>query len=129
MGDDPVAKALQDADVFYKENKFKEVYDTLKKLEGNTSHCELQWKLARAARDLAQLSATPKDQKKELIQSGLQFAENAVAANDKEFAAHKVSFSSFKCGTLSVESSSQIWRSFLQNAVCAIFKHAHFCRV
>lgn len=89
MGDDPVAKALQEADVFYKDNKFQEVYDTLSKFKDNTGHCELQWKLARAARDLAQLSATPKDQKKELIHSGLQFAENAVAANDQEFAAHK----------------------------------------
>ena len=95
MGDEGVVKALQDADVFYKNNKFQEVYDTLAKLKDQTSHCELQWKLARAARDLSQLSATSNDQKKELIYSGLQFAENAVAANDQNFAAHKVRQVSF----------------------------------
>ncbi len=83
--------AITQADQFYKENKFVEVYEVLVKEKSDLSNCELQWKLARAARDLSQLDSTSKEKKKDLIYEGLQCAENAVKADESNFAAHKVS--------------------------------------
>merc|ERR1712226_36624 len=81
--------ALKQADEYHQANEFQKVYDTLLLHKSEISNCEVQWKLARAARDLAQLKATSKERKKELTYEGLECAENAVKADEKSFAAHK----------------------------------------
>ena len=56
----------------------------------DTTNCELQWKIARAARDLSCLSSTSKEKKKELTYEGLECAQNAVNSDGSNFSAHKV---------------------------------------
>jgi tetratricopeptide (TPR) repeat protein len=82
-------EALKTANEHYDANRFDDVYNTLIAHKDVTDNCEIQWKLARAARDVAQLAATPDAKKKELTHEGLQFARNAVKADEKEFSAHK----------------------------------------
>jgi len=106
-----VATVIEEANELYKENKFQEVYDKLIQHKSETSNCELQWKLARAARDLSQLDSTSKDRKLELVSEGLKFAENAVAANDADFSAHK-----WKGILLSDLSSSEGYKKQIANA-------------
>jgi tetratricopeptide (TPR) repeat protein len=69
--------------------RFQEVYDTLLPFKDLKDNCEVQWQLARASRDVAQLDATVEARKKELIYEAYQFAQNAMAADADNFASHK----------------------------------------
>lgn len=51
---------------------------------------ELLWRLARASRDVAQLSGTSAEKKKALVYEALKYAERALEENAASFAAHKV---------------------------------------
>lgn len=51
---------------------------------------ELLWRLARASRDLAQLSGTSAEEKKALVYEALEYAKRALEKNEASFAAHKV---------------------------------------
>lgn len=51
---------------------------------------ELLWRLARASRDLAQLSGTSAEEKKALVYEALDYATRALEKNEASFAAHKV---------------------------------------
>ncbi|XP_063722319.1 uncharacterized protein LOC134848738 [Symsagittifera roscoffensis] len=89
MSENSTAVAIKEADGYYDQNDFQKVYDTLVKHKSDTSNCELQWKIARAARDLSCLSSTSKERKKELTYEGLECAQNAVNSDDSNFSAHK----------------------------------------
>lgn len=52
---------------------------------------ELLWRLARASRDLAQLSSTSAEEKRQLAYEALEHAKKALEKNESNFAAHKVS--------------------------------------
>lgn len=52
---------------------------------------ELLWRLARASRDVAQLSRTSEQEKKLLVYEALEYAKRALEKNESHFAAHKVS--------------------------------------
>lgn len=52
---------------------------------------ELLWRLARASRDLAQLSSTSAEEKRQLTYESLEYAKKALEKNETNFAAHKVS--------------------------------------
>lgn len=51
---------------------------------------ELLWRLARASRDVAQLSGTSEEEKKALVYEALEYAKRALEKNEASFAAHKV---------------------------------------
>lgn len=53
---------------------------------------ELLWRLARASRDVAQLSGTSEEEKKLLVYGALEYARRALDKNQSSSAAHKVSF-------------------------------------
>ncbi|XP_004697785.1 regulator of microtubule dynamics protein 1 [Echinops telfairi] len=50
---------------------------------------ELLWRLARASRDIAQLSGTSEEEKKRLVYEALEYAKRALEKNESNFAAHK----------------------------------------
>ncbi|KAF6100934.1 regulator of microtubule dynamics 1 [Phyllostomus discolor] len=50
---------------------------------------ELLWRLARASRDVAQLSRTSEEEKKALVYEALEYAKRALEKNEASFAAHK----------------------------------------
>lgn len=52
---------------------------------------ELLWRLARASRDLAQLSSTSAEEKRQLAYEAFEYAKKALEKNESNFAAHKVS--------------------------------------
>lgn len=52
---------------------------------------ELLWRLARSARDLAQLGSTSAEEKRQLTYDSLEYAKKALEKNESNFAAHKVS--------------------------------------
>jgi len=52
---------------------------------------ELLWRLARASRDLAQLSITSAEEKRQLAYDSLEYAKRALEKNEANSAAHKVS--------------------------------------
>ena len=51
---------------------------------------ELLWRLARASRDVAQLSGTSEEERKVLVYEALEYAKRALEKNESSFAAHKV---------------------------------------
>ncbi|EMP42281.1 Regulator of microtubule dynamics protein 1 [Chelonia mydas] len=50
---------------------------------------EILWRLARASRDLAQLSSTSAEEKKQLVYEALEYAKKALEKNESNFAVHK----------------------------------------
>uniref|UniRef100_A0A4X1UF51 Regulator of microtubule dynamics protein 1 n=1 Tax=Sus scrofa TaxID=9823 RepID=A0A4X1UF51_PIG len=53
------------------------------------NNAELLWRLARASRDIAQLSGTSEEEKKLLVYEALEYAKRALEKNESSFAAHK----------------------------------------
>uniref|UniRef100_A0A8C5V8Q1 Regulator of microtubule dynamics protein 1 n=1 Tax=Microcebus murinus TaxID=30608 RepID=A0A8C5V8Q1_MICMU len=51
---------------------------------------ELLWRLARASRDIAQLSKTSEEEKKLLVYEALEYAKRALEKNESNYAAHKI---------------------------------------
>ncbi|XP_002735261.1 regulator of microtubule dynamics protein 1-like [Saccoglossus kowalevskii] len=85
---DPELLLIHTADVLYDANNTKELYDLLIQHK-DSKNDELLWRLARAARDLAQLSTTETNVKKTLTYEALAHAKKALDANDGNFACHK----------------------------------------
>ncbi|KAM4823852.1 regulator of microtubule dynamics protein 1 isoform X2 [Urocitellus parryii] len=50
---------------------------------------EVLWRLARASRDIAQLSGTSEEEKKLYVYEALEYAKRALEKNESSFAAHK----------------------------------------
>ncbi|XP_064409861.1 regulator of microtubule dynamics protein 1 isoform X2 [Latimeria chalumnae] len=78
---------IEQADYLYGSGETQKLYQLLIKRK-NSENAELLWRLARASRDLAQLSSTTAEDKKALTFEALEFAKKALEKKNS-FAAHK----------------------------------------
>ncbi|KAK1332191.1 hypothetical protein QTO34_007877 [Cnephaeus nilssonii] len=83
-----VEEILQQADYLYESGETEKLYQLLTKYK-ESEDAELLWRLARASRDLAQLSGTAAEEKKALVYEALEYAKRALEKNGASFAAHK----------------------------------------
>lgn len=80
--------AIAESDKLYADNEIHKLYEFLMKF-CDSSNAEILWRLARAARNKAELSDTTED-KKAITYKAHEFAKKAVELDDKNFACHKV---------------------------------------
>ncbi|KAM6214258.1 regulator of microtubule dynamics protein 1 [Rhynchocyon petersi] len=83
-----VEEILEQADYLYESGETQKLYHLLT-LYKESEDAELLWRLARASRDIAQLSQTSEEEKKRLVYEALEFAKRALEKNESSFAAHK----------------------------------------
>ncbi|XP_070248924.1 regulator of microtubule dynamics protein 1 isoform X2 [Myotis yumanensis] len=83
-----VEEILQQADYLYESGEMERLYQLLIQHK-DSEDAELLWRLARASRDLAQLSGTSAEEKKALVYEALEYAKRALEKNEASFAAHK----------------------------------------
>uniref|UniRef100_G1PC62 Regulator of microtubule dynamics protein 1 n=1 Tax=Myotis lucifugus TaxID=59463 RepID=G1PC62_MYOLU len=83
-----VEEILQQADYLYESGETERLYQLLIQHK-DSEDAELLWRLARASRDLAQLSGTSAEEKKALVYEALEYAKRALEKNEASFAAHK----------------------------------------
>ncbi|XP_045705345.1 regulator of microtubule dynamics protein 1 isoform X4 [Phyllostomus hastatus] len=83
-----VEEILQQADYLYESGETEKLYQLLT-LYKESEDAELLWRLARASRDVAQLSRTSEEEKKALVYEALEYAKRALEKNEASFAAHK----------------------------------------
>lgn len=94
---DPDAAVIKTADVLYnmKNDKNSSEEEAVKNLHAhlveykNCENSELLWRLARASRDLANLSTTDAEIKKSLTYEAFDYAKKALNLNEENFACHK----------------------------------------
>ncbi|KAM5212092.1 regulator of microtubule dynamics protein 1 isoform 2-T2 [Hipposideros larvatus] len=83
-----VEEVLAQADYLYESGETEKLYQLLTRYK-ESEDAELLWRLARASRDIAQLSGTSEEEKKLLVYEALAYAKRALEKNDSSFAAHK----------------------------------------
>ncbi|XP_053517144.1 regulator of microtubule dynamics protein 1 isoform X9 [Artibeus jamaicensis] len=83
-----VEEILQQADYLYESGETAKLYQLLIQYK-ESEDAELLWRLARASRDVAQLSGTSEAEKKVLVYEALEYAKRALEKNEASFAAHK----------------------------------------
>ncbi|XP_015421137.1 PREDICTED: regulator of microtubule dynamics protein 1 isoform X2 [Myotis davidii] len=83
-----VEEILQQADYLYESGETERLYQLLTQHK-DSEDAELLWRLARASRDLAQLSGTSAEERKALVYEALEYAKRALEKNEASFAAHK----------------------------------------
>ncbi|XP_044101304.1 regulator of microtubule dynamics protein 1 isoform X2 [Neovison vison] len=83
-----VEEILEQADYLYESGETEKLYQLLTQYK-ESEDAELLWRLARASRDIAQLSGTSEEEKKLLIYEALEYAKRALEKNESSFAAHK----------------------------------------
>ncbi|XP_036906103.1 regulator of microtubule dynamics protein 1 isoform X2 [Sturnira hondurensis] len=83
-----VEEVLQQADYLYESGETEKLYQLLIQYK-ESEDAELLWRLARASRDVAQLSGTSEEEKKVLVYEALKYAKRALEKNEASFAAHK----------------------------------------
>ncbi|XP_056378263.1 regulator of microtubule dynamics protein 1 isoform X2 [Hyla sarda] len=83
-----VEDVKEEADYLYGAAETEKLYELLSQY-GDSTDAEILWRLARASRDLAQLSKTPPDDKKRLVYEAREFAKKALEINESCSAAHK----------------------------------------
>ncbi|XP_016287295.2 regulator of microtubule dynamics protein 1 isoform X1 [Monodelphis domestica] len=83
-----VEEILEQADYLYGSGEIKKLYQLLAKYK-KSEDAELLWRLARASRDISQLSTTSKQEKKQLVYEAFEYAKKALQKNNSSFAAHK----------------------------------------
>ncbi|XP_039079393.1 regulator of microtubule dynamics protein 1 isoform X2 [Hyaena hyaena] len=83
-----VEEILEQADYLYESGETEKLYQLLTQYK-ESEDAELLWRLARASRDLAQLSGTSEEEKKLLVYEALEYAKRALEKNERSFAAHK----------------------------------------
>lgn len=81
-----LAETIQHSDQLFDENNFQEAYDLLVKSAEPESY-DIKWRMARVIYNLSKSAPSPK--KEELIRESFQFATEALALNDKDYASHK----------------------------------------
>lgn len=81
-----LAETIQHSDQLFDENNFQEAYDLLVKSAEPESY-DIKWRMARVIYNLSK--STPSPKKEELIRESFQFATEALALNDKDYASHK----------------------------------------
>lgn len=80
---------VKEANELYEAGKWQQIYDLLVPHD-NTSNSDVLWRLARASRDVSQLSDTTKEDKKKLVYKSLEYANKALQYGPNNFACHKV---------------------------------------
>nr|XP_007999213.2 regulator of microtubule dynamics protein 1 isoform X6 [Chlorocebus sabaeus] len=83
-----VEEILEQADYLYESGETEKLYQLLTQYK-ESEDAELLWRLARASRDVAQLSRTSEQEKKLLVYEALEYAKRALEKNESHFAAHK----------------------------------------
>ncbi|XP_058554461.1 regulator of microtubule dynamics protein 1 isoform X2 [Neofelis nebulosa] len=83
-----VEEILEQADYLYESGETEKLYQLLTQYK-ESEDAELLWRLARASRDIAQLSGTSEEEKKLLVYEALEYAKRALEKNEHSFAAHK----------------------------------------
>ncbi|XP_023982892.1 regulator of microtubule dynamics protein 1 isoform X2 [Physeter macrocephalus] len=83
-----VEEILEQADYLYESGETEKLYQLLSQYK-ESEDAELLWRLARATRDIAQLSGTSEEEKKLLVYEALEYAKRALEKNESSFAAHK----------------------------------------
>ncbi|XP_034867372.1 regulator of microtubule dynamics protein 1 isoform X4 [Mirounga angustirostris] len=83
-----VEEILEQADYLYESGETEKLYQLLTEYK-ESEDAELLWRLARASRDIAQLSGTSEEEKKLLVYEALEYAKRALEKNESSFAAHK----------------------------------------
>nr|XP_045000314.1 regulator of microtubule dynamics protein 1 isoform X2 [Jaculus jaculus] len=83
-----VKEVLEQADYLYESGETEKLYQLLSQYK-ESDDAELLWRLARASRDIAQLSRTSEEEKKRLVYEALEYAKRALEKNESSFAAHK----------------------------------------
>ncbi|NXC39697.1 RMD1 protein, partial [Penelope pileata] len=83
-----VAEVIEQADYLYGSGETEKLYRLLVQHK-NSEDAEVLWRLARASRDLAQLSSTSAEEKRQLVYDALEYAKKALEKNESNFAAHK----------------------------------------
>ncbi|XP_044860437.1 regulator of microtubule dynamics protein 1 isoform X3 [Mauremys mutica] len=83
-----VEEIIEQADYLYGSGETKKLYQLLTQHK-NSEDAEILWRLARASRDLAQLSSTSAEEKKQLVYEALEYAKKALEKNESSFAVHK----------------------------------------
>lgn len=81
-----LSETIQHSDQLFDENNFQEAYDLLMK-SSNPEAYEIKWRIARALFNLSK--STPSPKKEEMVRESFQFATEALALNDNDFASHK----------------------------------------
>lgn len=79
---------LEQADYLYSCAETEKLYQLLLQHK-DSDDAEFLWRLARASRDLSQLSNMEADRKKQLTFEAFEYAKRALEKDDKCFAAHK----------------------------------------
>ncbi|XP_027539158.1 regulator of microtubule dynamics protein 1 [Neopelma chrysocephalum] len=83
-----VEEVIEQADYLYGSGETEKLYRLLVQHK-NSDDAELLWRLARASRDLAQLSSTSAEEKKQLTYDSFEYAKKALEKNESNSAAHK----------------------------------------
>ncbi|NXR06552.1 RMD1 protein, partial [Semnornis frantzii] len=83
-----VEEVIEQADYLYGSGETEKLYQLLVQHK-NSDDAELLWRLARASRDLAQLSSTSAEEKRKLAYEAFEYAKKALEKNESNFAAHK----------------------------------------
>ncbi|XP_043363582.1 regulator of microtubule dynamics protein 1 isoform X1 [Dermochelys coriacea] len=83
-----VEEIIEQADYLYGSGETEKLYQLLTQHK-NSEDAEILWRLARASRDLAQLSSTTAEEKKQLVYEALEYAKKALEKNESNFAVHK----------------------------------------
>ncbi|XP_031222393.1 regulator of microtubule dynamics protein 1 isoform X2 [Mastomys coucha] len=83
-----VEEILEQADYLYESGETEKLYQLLIQYK-ESEDGELLWRLARASRDIAQLSKTSEEEKKVLVYEALEYAKRALEKKESSFAAHK----------------------------------------
>ncbi|NXF85098.1 RMD1 protein, partial [Eubucco bourcierii] len=83
-----VEEVIEQADYLYGSGETEKLYQLLVQHK-NSDDAELLWRLARASRDLAQLSSTSAEEKRKLTYEAFEYAKKALEKNESNFAAHK----------------------------------------
>ncbi|KAM6088936.1 regulator of microtubule dynamics protein 1 [Chlamydotis macqueenii] len=83
-----VEEVIEQADYLYGSGETEKLHRLLVQHK-NSDDAELLWRLARASRDLAQLSSTSAEEKRQLAYEALEYAKKALEKNESNFAAHK----------------------------------------
>ncbi|KAM6281873.1 regulator of microtubule dynamics protein 1 isoform 4-T6 [Porphyrio hochstetteri] len=83
-----VEEVIEQADYLYGSGETEKLYQLLVQHK-NSDDADLLWRLARASRDVAQLSTTSAEKKRKLTYESLEYAKKALEKNESNFAAHK----------------------------------------
>ncbi|XP_058462995.1 regulator of microtubule dynamics protein 1-like [Malaya genurostris] len=81
-----IADTIQHSDQLFDENNFQEAYDLLLKCSEPESW-EIKWRIGRALYNLSKTIPSPK--KEQLVRESFQYATDALAMNDSDYATHK----------------------------------------